>query len=265
MSDFKRQCTCNGFKQSLRIEHDSLGSSTSIKDLKTLENKDTVFILDNLFGSERNWPDIVDTLQLLASLVIPLDKDGIDVFTVCDYEHQTKQTLETQQDLGSLAEHFQRLDLMKTARNEELYATFSRRLMAYIGHWDSKQKITDGTSISCFPGSAVKGLNLIVLTNGAFLGVSKNSFPELKNTIENIAKNLNNRYAPFDQIGIQFVSIGGSKDTWERLQELDDCLVQGDRDMIDATQYCPETDRDNQQKHVKILTGGFIKTVDHTD
>ncbi|KAK6349122.1 hypothetical protein TWF730_009879 [Orbilia blumenaviensis] len=113
------------------------------------------------------------------------------------------------------------------------------------------------------PKNASQGLNVVCLTSGR-----ESDKDSLANYIESVAKSMLMKGNPPSMIGLSFGQIGDFQLAKYFLGWLDEEL-RGARDgrrwdIVDTTQFKRLTDVYSADKLVKLLVGGFHKTIDHS-
>ena len=166
-----------------------------------LRGYDTRFLVDDsasMYG--RGWKITQQVMAEVASIAVMYDKDGVDVrfFNDCT-EDEERLNLDSAQKVMSL---FDKLDPEGETPTAD---TLELELNEYVHKYKHNTRI--------------KGLNLIVITDGA-----PSPGQDVEGVIVKYAKILAEQDAPPLQVGIQFVQIGDEKGAKAFLDSLDNDL-----------------------------------------
>ncbi|KAL8688757.1 MAG: hypothetical protein Q9218_005411, partial [Villophora microphyllina] len=208
-----------------------------------LQMYDTEFIIDNStsMGSPHRWKTVQKVLDKIVSIAVKYDQDGVDVRFLNGYLPVSERT-----NLNS-SEKVMALFSKVEARGPTLMADI---LEEELNEYMKKYR----------EDSDVKGLNLIVLTDGE---------PERGQRVDKViveyANELRDLKAHKFKIGIQFVQIGNDAAATKFLDFVDKKLKNSrklDRDMVDTVRWVP-----GQEEYLfeKILLGGILKRYDDDD
>ncbi|KAL9589333.1 MAG: hypothetical protein Q9203_001875 [Teloschistes exilis] len=205
-----------------------------------LQMYDTEFIVDNStsMDSPHRWKTVQKVLKQIVSIAVKYDDDGVDVRFLNGFLPVEERT-----NLNS-AEKVMELFSKVQARGPTLMAdVLEEELNEYMKRYRQD--------------SNIKGLNLIVLTDGE---------PEPRQHVDRVivkyAKQLRKLEAHKFKVGIQFVQIGNDATAAKFLDFIDTKLKKSsklDRDMVDTVRWVPGQE---EYLYAKILLGGILKRYD---
>ncbi|KAF9782211.1 hypothetical protein BJ322DRAFT_203505 [Thelephora terrestris] len=221
---------------------DSMGESP----LKVLENYDIVIVFDDSRsmlctdrGRRTRWDQAWDALATLVRVGSQYDRDGIDIHFL--NQRNADRAVHNEAEV-------QRLRSSVGKPGEDSYTPIGDVLETLL--LDYQRKTGDS------PGSSgVKKRIFLVITDGAATDAPE--YPIL-----NAARFFERGRFPLDQVGIQFIQVGGDECATKFLEELDDDLaVRGQtRDIVDTIK---STGNDLEgDALIKALTGGFNRRQD---
>ena len=166
-----------------------------------LKGYDTRFLVDDSDSMNgRRWTTTKSVMAQIASIAVNYDKDGVDVrFFNAFPDDEERLNLDSAEKVMSLFENLEPDGETPTAD------TLETELNEYVHEYKINRRI--------------KGLNLIVVTDGA-----PSPGQDVEGVIVKYAKQLAQQDAPPLQVGIQFVQIGDEKGAKDFLDSLDNNL-----------------------------------------
>lgn len=252
-----------------------IGSSGSIAQRRTgrkedpylmLKRFDTVLVVDDSASMAEHWEATREALEMVASVALQHDDDGIDIHFMNHPEHDAWNVRS--------AVHIRRLfALVQPAGITPTGQCLDEILREYIDRYAASStaptRWPPGSPDSAASTSSLssthaptkppppKPLNIVVLTDG-----EPTDSPEP--VIVWAARKLESLNAPLHQVGIQFLQIGNEEGAREALEELDDALadIYGIRDMVDTTRYVGAREPISGDVLLKALLGGINRRLD---
>ena len=166
-----------------------------------LKGYDTRFLIDDSDSMDgRGWTTTKEVMAKIASIAVKYDRNGVDVrFFNAYLENEERLNLDSATKVMSLFENLYPEGSTPTADKLE------EELNEYIHEYKHNRHI--------------KGLNLIVITDGA-----PSPLQDVEGVIVKYARVLAQLDAPPLQVGIQFVQIGDEKGATDFLDSLDNDL-----------------------------------------
>ena len=166
-----------------------------------LKGYDTRFLVDDSDSMEGPWwTTTKEVMAKIASIAVRYDKNGVDVrFFNAYIDDEERLNLDSAEKVMSLFENLEPEGSTPTADTLEV------ELNEYVHDYKNNRHI--------------KGLNLIVITDGA-----PSPGQDVEGVIVKYARMLAQQDAPPLQVGIQFVQIGGEKGAKDFLDSLDNDL-----------------------------------------
>lgn len=170
--------------------------------LHMLQERDAVFIIDDAESMRRHWPELTKVFGILAYMIKPHDKDGLDVcFT-------SSKTLSNEKHTSKLVAIIEK----KMNEKDKGWRDISGTLESVLGGYARKLKTRTGVQ-------NVRPLNVYILTDGCWTPSC-----DVVPAIDNIVNTLLELKLPEKQVGLQFISFGDDKDGLARLKLLDSYL-----------------------------------------
>lgn len=197
-----------------------------------------VIVVDNSQTMKRYWDEVENLVHGLASLLVTLDDDGLELFWT-NFGHQSFRG--AQSLVGKV----------RSLKHVCQSTTDPKNTIVAI-HDKHKKKILKGTgTIFRRRHKSGKPLSVYFLTDGEW---RRDSNP--KPTIEKLLKYLNDHEKDEGMIGIQFIQFGNSQVGSVRLKDLDDFKPNG-LDIVDTTR--------SDGNVWKMLLGGIDPSFDNDD
>lgn len=169
-----------------------------------------VFLVDDVLSMQPHWPSVAETVKLLAYLVKPKDKNGMDLFFSTSPRERAAHSKQASV-LGERVEQRklspQRLSDLPSALEHILDDTLTR-----MDRYGSSR-----TSITGFMHRRPKLLVIYILTDGAW-PAHCDLFPP----INSLVRKMENNNFPTGYVGIQFISFGHDPEGLAKMQSLDD-------------------------------------------
>lgn len=222
---------------------DSMGETP----LKALVNRDITVIFDDSWsmltadgkGRRTRWDQAWDALTTLVRVGSKYDRDGIEIHFLNKREED--KVVRDEADLQCLRNKV-------GVPGSNTYTPIGDVLDTLLLEYGRKTGNRPGR-----PG--VKKIVFLVITDGAATDTPEDA-------IIRAAKFFECGKFPLDQVGIQFIQVGNDSEATKFLEELDECLAQGECnwDMVDTIK---STGNDLEgDALIKALTGGFNRKQD---
>lgn len=223
-----------------------------------LRRYDTSILIDDSDSMNgRRWKIAKHVLDEIVPIAVKYDKNGVDVRFFNEFlENEERKNITSPEKV---------IELFKSATPPEGETPTADMLEIELNEYIHEYKLN----------RSIKGLNLIVLTDG-----EPSPGQDVERVIVKYAKKLEELEAPPLQVGIQFVQIGSDEKAATFLKALDDDLQTKwslDRDVrrlptrrfdfstnvVQMVDTVPWIAGDEQRLYEKILLGGILKRLDN--
>ncbi|KAK2794545.1 hypothetical protein FQN52_008126 [Onygenales sp. PD_12] len=178
--------------------------------MRELSKRDHVFLVDDASSMKPHWKPMLENIRTLAYMVKRSDDDGLDLhFMINDKPVKHIATS------SKLFDHVQK----RFPSHSNQLSNIDNALGKIITKYQNKLKTTRKT----------RRMSVYVFTDGMWQ--DRVTIPTY---IENLARDLDKHNMPPNQFGIQFIQFGSDPTGTMRLQSYDDCLDNGQRDIVDT-------------------------------
>ncbi|KAL2006583.1 hypothetical protein VTN00DRAFT_9251 [Thermoascus crustaceus] len=232
-----------------------------------LKEFDTVFVVDDSWSMQGSrWKEAENAIAAITPVCTEHDPDGIDIYFLNHrnpYDHSSAGAYTNVTAAAAVREIFKSVQPSGATpfgnRLQQILKPYLRRVEAMTAATDDDGVLRD-------PSLAVRPLNIIAITDGAFTD-------DAESVILDAAKRLTSdkcKAVPW-QVGIQFFQIGDDEAAREHLQELDDELsdkVKNEklRDIVDTVPWRGERGQTLSGEGVlKVVLGAVNKKYDRRD
>lgn len=216
-----------------------------------LKKYDTVFLVDDSDSMMEHdlelgtrWETAKSIIEKIAPFLFEKNSNGIEMRFFNFYpEKDQREKLKNLKSVKEVASQFTELRPEGPSRTAD---EIDEILSKFIDKFEKDREI--------------KGLNLIVVTNG-----KPSKGQDIEGTIVKYARQLERLWVPEHKVGIQFVQIGKDPKTTAFLKRLDNDLQRKhglDRDIVDTVLWGKGS---GVRLHPKILFGGIDKGYDNSD
>lgn len=221
---------------------------------------DTIFLVDDSGSmAGRYWKEAEEAIAAITPVCTQYDPDGIDIFFLNHYStfDRSGGYLHVSSP-GAVQEIFRNV---RPGGMTPVGQRLRQILFPYLRRIEKMAANTDEYGNLLNPSLAVRPINVIVITDGAFSD-------DAESVILNAARTLDRCQAIPWQIGIQFFQIGTDIAAQKHLEQLDDELgkaVKSDhvRDIVDTVPWKGQTGRTLSGDGIlKVVLGAVNKRLD---
>ena len=169
----------------------------------------------------RNWREVSAALKTITPICLAHDSDGIDLHFLNTPDSASYLNLTSAGRVQSV------FDNVKPGGGTPTGRRLNAILKPYLASLEALPR-------GALEESAIKPLNIIVLTDGAYAD-------DVESVVISTCKKLDKLDAPAWQIGIQFFQVGADEEARLALEELDDGLEErAGRDIVDTMPWRKE-------------------------